>query len=161
MMERLATDDRDFVSCEIRASEEAHAAITRHRFGVAWHDAENDDLVLNTERLTVAECVEEIVALLAGSRFQETEASRRVLADLALQAHVRAALRHDPRAEKANVGIDAKDGRVILSGVLDAGMDESATLAVVNSVDGVAATSFPSEPISRVMATIGMAPPAQ
>jgi osmotically-inducible protein OsmY len=60
-----------------------------------------------------------------------------VLADLALQAHVRAALRHDPRTEKANVGIDAKDRRVILSGVLDAGMDESATLAVVNSVDGV------------------------
>jgi cytidylate kinase len=58
MMERLATDDRDFVSCEIRASEEAHAAITRHPFGVAWHDAENDDLVLNTERLTVAEGVE-------------------------------------------------------------------------------------------------------
>jgi cytidylate kinase len=137
MMERLNTDDRNFVSSEIRASEEAHTAITRRHFGVDWHDAENYDLVLNTERLTVDECVEEIVALLAGSQFQETEASQRVLADLALQTHVRAALRHDPRTAKVNVSIDAKDGRVILSGVLEAGIDEGDALTVVNGVSGV------------------------
>lgn len=34
MMERLNTDDRDFVENEIRLSEEAHSAITRRHFGV-------------------------------------------------------------------------------------------------------------------------------
>jgi cytidylate kinase len=140
MMERLNTDDRSLVESEIRASEEAHAAITRRHFGVDWHHAENYDLVLNTERLTIDECVDEIVALFTRPHFQETEASMRVLTDLALQAHVRAALRHDPRTAKVNVGIEAREGRVILSGVLDASVEESDALEVVHGVSGVLET---------------------
>src|SRR5580765_1938654 len=97
MLERLNTDDRDFVENEIRMSEEAHGAITRRHFGLNWQDSENYDLVLNTERLTIDECVDEVMGLLDDSTFEETAVSRRVFADLALSAHVRAALRQDPR----------------------------------------------------------------
>ena len=141
MMERLNTDDRSLVESEIRLSEEAHGAITRRHFGVDWHHPENYDLVLNTERLGIDECVDEIATLLHRPHFQETEDSLRIFSDLALQTHVRAALRHDPRTAKMNVGIEALEGRVVLSGVLEIGLDESDALEVVNAVPGVVETA--------------------
>lgn len=137
MMQRLNTDDRGLVESEIRASEEAHSAITRRHFGLDWQHPEHYDLVLNTERLTIEECVDEIVALLERPHFQETRDSLRLMTDLALQTHVRAALRHDPRTAKLNVAIEAHDGRVVLSGVLDVGLEESDAFEVVSAVKGV------------------------
>lgn len=138
MMERLNTDDRALVETEIRLSEEAHAAITRRHFGVDWQQPENYDLVLNTERVCIERCVDEIASLIEEEHFQETPESMRVFSDLALQTHVRAALRADPRTCKMNLLITAADGRVMLSGVLEAGLDERDALDVAESVRGVA-----------------------
>jgi len=137
MMQRLNTDDRAFVESEIRLSEEAHGAITRRHFGIDWQHPEHYDLVLNTERLPIEQCVHEIARLLDTPLFQETPESKRTLSDLALQAHVRAALRADPRTAKANVIVEAADGHVTLSGVLDTGVDEADTVDVVTNVKGV------------------------
>ena len=137
MMQRLNTDDRALVESEIRLSEEAHGAITRRHFGIDWQKPENYDLVLNTERLPIAQCVDEIVRLLAVPGFQETPESKQLLSDLALQAHVRAALRADPRTARANLIVDAAEGHVTLAGVLDSGVDESDPIDVVASVKGV------------------------
>lgn len=137
MMQRLNTDDRGLVESEIRLSEEAHAAITRRHFGVDWQQAENYDLVLNTERVPVDRCVDQIAALLEAPHFQETQESRRIFADLALQTHIRAALRADPRTSKMNILINAADGRVVLSGVLEAGLEERDALDVAQGVSGV------------------------
>jgi cytidylate kinase len=138
MMRRLATDDRAFVESEIRMSEEAHGAITRRHFGIDWQQAEHYDLVLNTERLSIERCVEDILSLAAEPRFQETAESRQALADLALQTHVRAALRTDPRTAKANLLVEAKDGRVTLAGILESGIDERDVIEVAHAVKGVA-----------------------
>ena len=102
IMERLNTGDCGFVENEIRLAEEAHGAIMRRHFDfdVNWRDAENSGLMLNTERLTVEECVDELYALLDDRTFQETAASRRIFADLSLTAHAWAALRQDVRASK-------------------------------------------------------------
>jgi cytidylate kinase len=137
MMQRLDTDDRALVESEIRLSEEAHAAITRRHFGVDWQQPENYDLVLNTERVCVEQCVHEIAALIEEGHFQETPESMRVFADLALQTHIRAALRADPRTSRMNILISAAEGRVLLSGVLEAGLDERDALDVAESVRGV------------------------
>jgi cytidylate kinase len=137
MMQRLNTDDRGFVESEIRLSEEAHAAIARRHFGVDWEEPENYDLVLNTERVSIGRCVDEIANLLEEPHFQETPESMRILADLALQAHIRAALRADPRTSKMNIQINSTEGKVVLSGVLDAGLDERDALDVAESVRGV------------------------
>jgi len=137
MMKRLNTDDRAFIENEIRMSEESHAAITKRHFGVDWERPENYDLVLNTARLSVERCVEDILALLADPAFRETPESKRAFADLALQTHIRAALRTDPRTAKANVVVEANDGKVTLAGILEAGLDESEVIDVVGSVKGV------------------------
>jgi cytidylate kinase len=137
MMERLQTEDRAFVESEIRLSEEAHAAITRRHFGVDWQQPENYDLVLNTERLTIDECVDEIAALLPRPVFQETDDSMRIFSNLALQMHVRAALRQDPRTAKMNIGVEAIDGRITLGGVLEPGLEQDDAIDVVQNVKGV------------------------
>ena len=137
MMERLNTDDRGLVEAEIKLAEEAHAAIVRRHFGIDWQQPEHYDLVLNTERMPVDQCADTICALLEDACFQETPESRRVLADLALQAHIRAALRADPRTSRMNIGVEAADGNVKLTGILESGLEESDALEVAQSVPGV------------------------
>ncbi len=119
MMERLNTDDEGFVTNEIKMSEEAHAAITRRHFGVNWQDSEQYDLVLNTERVSIEECADEVLSLVRDPQFQETAQSAQMFANLALETHVRAALRADPRTAKMQISITADQGKVTLAGIID------------------------------------------
>lgn len=137
MMERLNTDDRDFVENEIRLSEEAHGAITRRHFGVNWQDSENYDLALNTERLTVEECAEGVMALLDDPTFQETPESQRMFRNLALSAHIRAALREDARTSKMMFSITCEDGVATLAGLVDPGQEPKHAVEVAAKVPGV------------------------
>ncbi len=137
MMERLNTDDRDFVVNEIRLSEEAHAAITRRHFGLNWQDSENYDLVLNTERLSIEECAVEVTNLIGDPTFQETDESRRMFGDLAMTAHVRSALRQDPRTSRMQLTITPQNGEVTLSGLVDMGLEPKDAVEVASKVPGV------------------------
>lgn len=137
MMQRLNTEDRGLVESEIRLSEEAHAAITRRHFGLEWQEPEHYDVVLNTERVPIDRCVDEIAQLISERRFQETAESVQMFADLALQTHVRAALRIDPRTSKMIVLVTAAEGRVTLSGVLEPGLEERDAVEVAQRVGGV------------------------
>lgn len=137
MMERLNTDDQALVESEIKVSEEAHGAITRRHFGINWQDSENYDLVLNTERLAIDECVEEVMNLLDDRAFQETPASMQMFSNLALRTHVVAALRQDPRTAKMVISIEADDGRVTLSGILESGLEAQDAVDVAANVRGV------------------------
>jgi cytidylate kinase len=136
MMERLNTDDRDFVENEIRMSEEAHGAITRRHFGISWQHSDQYDLVLNTERLSIDECADEIMNLCEDPTFEETPESRRIFSDLALAAHVRAALRQDSRTKQLQLSIASKDGVVTLAGLVESGLDKPA-VEVARQVPGV------------------------
>jgi cytidylate kinase len=137
MMERLNTDDREFVENEIRLSEEAHAAITRRHFGINWQDAEHYDLVLNTERLTIEECADEVMALLDDPTFQETAHSQRMFRNLALAAHIRAALREDTRTSNMAFSITCDDGVATLAGMIDADQQAGHAAEVASKVPGV------------------------
>lgn len=137
MMERLNTDDEAFVTNEIRLSEEAHAAITRRHFGINWQDSEHYDVVLNTERVSIDECADEVLALADDRQFRETEQSVQTLANLALEAHVRAALRADSRTVKMPVAISADRGSVTLSGTIDRGYEPLHASEVAANVAGV------------------------
>jgi len=137
MMDRLNTDDRDFVENEIRMSEEAHAAITKRHFGLNWQDSENYDLVLNTERLTIDECVDEVMGLLDDETFEETAESQRVFGNLALTAHVRAALRQDERTSRFQIAVKSEDGVVTLAGLVDPGEVPLHGVEVASKVSGV------------------------
>ena len=118
MMERLKTEDGSLVEAEIRASEEAQTAIVRRNFHTDWTDASHYDLILNTERLTIPQCVDEVLRLVRSEPFTETQASRQALADLALGAQVRAALRSDPKTRALQLSVSADHGRVTLTGIV-------------------------------------------
>jgi cytidylate kinase len=116
MMKRLDTDDRDFAEREIRMSDEAHSAIMKRHFNVDWQDASLYDLVLNTERVTVDECVSQIRSLIEDPAFQETEASRKAFDRLSLEVRVASLLRSDPTTSRYKIGVKAgaADGTVSL-----------------------------------------------
>ena len=141
VMNSLGTDDEDMVAEEIRHSDAAHRANMQHQFGVAWGEPMQYDLTLNTERLSVATCVEMIKQLLKRPEFEETPESRAKLANLTLEYHVRAALRASPKTADVKILISADSGKLTLEGIA-AGADEKHAIAeVVSHVAGVKGVS--------------------
>ena len=137
MQERLGTDEREHMEEEIRLNEEAHGAITRRHFGIDWRDPQYYDLALNTERMSVDQCVDEVMSLIRDPRFRETPESIAKLRNVSLQTQVRAALRADPRTVKMNIIIEADDGKVTLSGVLERYLEPLHAEEVAAKVGGV------------------------
>ena len=145
MMERLASDDDEHVAEEIRANDEAHSAIMRRHFGVQWTEPEHYDVVLNTKRVSVDGCVSEVLTLARSPQFEETERSRARLADLALAARVRAALRRAPETREARVQVSSAGGRITLSGA--SSTDEMlAFVEVASAVPGVRDVAYRTHP---------------
>jgi cytidylate kinase len=145
MKERLDSDDDAQIAHEIRANDEAHGAIMRRHFGLQWTEPENYDLVLNTQRLAVEECVTEVLALVRSPQFADTAHARLKLADLALAAAVRAALRRARETRAAEVVVSAESGRVMLSGA--GNTDQMLALAeVASAVPGVRDVAYRTNP---------------
>lgn len=137
LMHHLETDDREFAENEIRRSDNAHAARMHRQFGVTWGDPVLYDIVLNTDRLSVHSCVEQLRQLTTRPEFQESEASRQLLANLALAARVRAALKADETTQDVNITIDVQGGRVILSGIVVNSHEQGEVEKVTAQVQGV------------------------
>jgi cytidylate kinase len=138
LMGHLGTDDYAFAEAEVRRSDNAHASRMNDQFAVTWGDPLLYDLVLNTDRISVESCVEQIRSLAARPEFAETPESHALLADMALEARVRAALMNDEATRRIRITVEARQGRIALRGiVVDA--DESATAeGVAAAVPGVA-----------------------
>jgi cytidylate kinase len=133
----LGTDDEDMVAEEIRHSDAAHRANMQHQFGVGWGEPMQYDLTLNTERLSVATCVEMIKELLKCPEFKETPESRGKLANLTLEYHVRAALRASPKTGDVKISISADNGKVTMEGIAASAEERHAVAEVVKHVLGV------------------------
>ena len=133
MMDRLNSGDDEAISVEIHCNDEAHTAIMRRNFGLQWTDPENYDVVFNTQRVSVDECVDEVVRLVKSDAFAETGKSRQQLEDLALAARVRAALRLSPLTRDTKISVTANCGRVTLAGEVST----DTLLAVAEVVDDV------------------------
>ena len=139
MMTRLDTDDRDAVAGEIRNSDEAQGAIAKRHFGVDWQDPEGYDLSLNTERMSVEQCADEIIQLSKDPEFGETDESHKALTDLALQATIRAALRADSSTRELSFAVDSDGGRVRMRGIVATREESNNATRVVMSVPGAMA----------------------
>jgi len=137
VMNSLGTDDEDMVAEEIRHSDAAHRANMQHQFGVAWGEPMQYDITLNTERLSVATCVEMIKQLLKRPEFEETPESRAKLANLTLEYHVRAALRANPKTPDVKISISADSGKVTMEGIAASTEERNAIAEVVKHVSGV------------------------
>lgn len=137
LMEHFDTDDAEFAEAEIRRSDAAHASRMHHLFGVTWGDPVLYDLVLNTDRVSVDSCVEQIWSLVNRPEFQETVESRAMLANMALEAHIQAALRGHAATSHTRIIIEPSDGRVTLRGILLDAEERRETEKVVAAVPGV------------------------
>jgi hypothetical protein len=137
LMERLETDDEDLARREIEVDDAARASRMEEHFNVRWGDPTLYDLTLNTERVPIAQCVEQVIALARSKAFQETPESRRLLADLALQARARAALRADERTDGIDVDIQVSGGEAILRGIVVDDREKRLCEEVVRAVPGV------------------------
>lgn len=144
MMERLNTDEAGRVSEEIRCNDEAHTAIMRRHFGLQWTDAENYDVVLNTERVGIDDCVEEVLGLVRSLEFAETEESRRKIEDLAISARVRAALRRAPETRAMKFSVTTESGRVTVSGGRRSVEERVAIVDIAGAAGGVSHIEYRS-----------------
>lgn len=137
LMERLETDDEQFVREEVRQSDAAHIANMQNQFGVTWGDPMTYDIVLNTERVTVESCIAQIKQLVQRPEFQETAASRAQLENLALEHRVRSALRSHPKTADVNVTVKADGGKIGLSGIVISDEEKRLAADVAMQVAGV------------------------
>ena len=139
LREQLGADDIAFVEEEIRRSDRAHAARMHAQFGVTWGDPLLYDLVLNTDRLSVETCARQIAALAQRPEFAETDASRAMLQNMALDARVRSALRADAATRDIDVTVVSDAGRIVLAGIVLDPDEMPAAERVARAVAGVAA----------------------
>jgi hypothetical protein len=137
LMKELGTDNRGLAEAEIRRSDQANATRMHDQFGVHWGDPVLFDMVLNTERLSVSTCVEQLKALLQRPEFAETEASHASLQGMALSAHVRAALSAHAQTHAVDITVDSLEGRVTLRGIVANDAEKAATVDVATAVAGV------------------------
>jgi len=137
VMDDLETDNRTQAEAEIRRSDTAHATRMHATYGVTWGDPLLYDLVINTDRISVESAARTILELAARPEFQETPQSRAALSGLALAAKVRAALKANDSTRHTDVQIDAREGGVVLSGIVVNEQERTEAERVASTVAGV------------------------
>jgi len=137
LMERLQTDDRDLAREELERSDSAHAARIRKNFGMDLGDSTRYDLSLNTGRVPIESCVEQIIALSRRPEFQPTEASIAHLRNLALSARIHTAFRSSPEGANIHVNVVSDDGAVTLSGIVVTEQEKKTAAKLARGVTGV------------------------
>ncbi|HWI14133.1 MAG TPA: cytidylate kinase family protein, partial [Burkholderiales bacterium] len=136
LMHVLGTDDRDRALREIARSDASYAACLHDENGTSsWHAYH---LVLNTERCSVAQCVEQILSLLKHPQFRPTEQALKTLADLTLAAGIQAAMRDDGATRGVDVIVEAREGVVTLAGMVSTPEERDAAARVASAYPGVA-----------------------
>ena len=158
LMDRLETDDESLARREIEVDDDTRAARMEEHFNVRWGDPLLYDLTLNTGRVPIPTCVDQVVALARSIAFQETPESLRLLADLALQARARAVLKADPRTAEIEVSIEVSAGSIVLRGIVVDEREKALVPEVLRSGTGVSSIDnelrtmagglrrFPSQP---------------
>jgi cytidylate kinase len=137
LMDNLGTDDEAYARAEIRRSDDAHASRMHAQFGVTWGDPLLYDLVLNTDRVSVESCAAQVLQLAARPEFQETKASRELLAGLALAAAVRGALKENEATRGVNIDIEGRGGKVVLRGIVLNELERDESARIASTVAGV------------------------
>ena len=137
MMERLDTTDAPQVERIVAQNDDAARAVMRRHFHIDTRDINEYDMGFNTDRVSVAQCVDEVVKLATSDAFAETEESRSRLGDVACAHHVRAALRTHASTAHCTVRVTAESGRVTLEGVVDRIEQSEACSNIASRLKGV------------------------
>ena len=138
LLTRVSLKDRDEARTEIARNDAAHAKVIERIFKANWRDSEHYDIVLNTARIPIDVCVEQVLRLTALPIFQQTERSRRALTDKLIEFRVRGRL-DGLSASKAmaNVQISVDAGMVTLRGIAADGEIAHMIVRTTRQTEGV------------------------
>jgi cytidylate kinase len=117
----------------VRRDDTEKAGRMRYLYEVEVADPAMYDLVINTEKLSVAAAVELIAGAARHPEVATTPAGMQLVADRSLASQVQVALATNPETRKYRITVEAKAGLVTLEGT--AAMDEA--LEVAKTVSGV------------------------
>lgn len=137
LMNSVETLNQEFAEAEVRRSDLAHAQRMHEQFGVTWGDPVLYDMVLNTDRLSVDSCVEQIKLLATRPEFQPSDESRATLANLALDARIRAEMKDHAETRNTNIAIESANGVVTLRGMVFNKQELEDTAKIAGAVPGV------------------------
>lgn len=137
MMERLEVEDEAEVARIVDQNDQAAQAVMRRHFHIDVRDINEYDVGLNTDRLSVEQCVDEIVRIAKSPQFAETDEARALLRDLAIVHHVRAALRTRASTAHCLLRVSASSGRVTLEGVVENKDESMACVDAASRLKGV------------------------
>jgi cytidylate kinase len=117
----------------VRRDDAEKAGRMRYLYEVGITDPALYELVINTEKLSVAAAVGVIAGAVEQPELATTAASAQLVADRALASRVQVALATHPETRKYRITVEARGGIVTLEGT--AAMDEA--MDVARSVEGV------------------------
>lgn len=137
LMDSVETHNQSYAESEIRRSDAAHAARMYDQFGVSWGDPLLYDLVLNMDRLSVDSCVEQIKLLVNRPEFQPSDESRGMLANMTLDARIRAEMKDHAETRNTNVTVESANGVVTLRGIVFNKQELEETDRITSEVSGV------------------------
>ena len=138
VMKRLDLDDPEHAGSIVDQNDQAAQAVMRRHFHIDVRDINEYDVGFNTDRMSVDQCVEKIVAMVRSAQFAETDASRAKLRDVATEQHVRAALRMHAATQHCLVRVSVENGRTILEGRVDGKAQKAACADIASRIKGVA-----------------------
>lgn len=152
LMDRLRLSDIAIARREIERNDAAHNGTMQRLFGIDWQDPSLYAIVLNTERVPIADCVEHIVRLAESPAFQETPDSREALMDQVILTRVNSALEREFGDQPLQYGFEAhvSGGKVILTGAVT---DEHLIVNAVrlaHSIEGVTSVESQVEHVAFV-----------
>jgi len=137
MMKRLQIDDQVAAERIVDQNDEAAQAVMRRHFHIDVRDINEYDVGFNTDRMTIDQCAEKILAMVRSPEFAETDASRAKLRDVAVMHHVRAALRTHPSSSHIFARVNVLHGRVTLEGTVDDAGQRSVCAEIAARIKGV------------------------
>jgi cytidylate kinase len=117
----------------VRRDDAEKAGRMRYLYEVGITDPALYDLVINTEKLSVAAAVGLIGGVLGQTELATTPAATQLVADRSLASRVQVALATHPETRRYRITVEARSGVVTLEGT--AAMDEATDVA--RGVDGV------------------------
>jgi cytidylate kinase len=137
MMWRLELGDEKVVGAIVDENDRSAQAVMRRHFHVDVRDINEYDVGFNTDRMSVDQCVDEIIDMVKAPQFEETEASHARLRDVAITHHVRAALRTHASTSHCWVRVTTTHGRVVLEGIVDGEEQRLACADIAGRIRGV------------------------
>jgi cytidylate kinase len=122
----------------VREADRDLAARVRFFYHVDWEAPLLYDLVLNTERLSVARAVAVLREQLMDERLRTRDAARQALHDRSLLARARAVLQSNPTTRPCAIEVTVAAGTVALTGRVQTEIERQAAEVAVGGIPGVA-----------------------